>query len=423
MQSLKNPILSFSEFIRGFVTEQDSGSSDPPTRMEQYRMIAVLTRQAFDLYRQFFVLINKEEAAREKGQREWTAGLQAIRSERGMENKWKKIVETGKQFQRKVDEFSKEKSEEVMTERPFHFMELDFTGDDSENLIFALEKLQVASKLSTKGMANDRLRRRLEILDQSLNPSFKLKESLDLATDPDDQQLFKIWEGQGQPAPAYALLFNFIDQLEGQVLNLKGSLRNIEAVLPEADRPSFQSELNVVQPLVQKTQDLKSRVQAAADKKDPSGKKDTSGKPLPRSVKKGYATRNWQIETEEEKNRADLYDEMMGIQKEIQNVYKKIGDFRTKAADKYILKNDAQDYISRAAELINEVDRILVRKLEQAQAKKLGGQIIRGSDPDASRAENSGSVGASDQKKSGSAGKGGDKAQELGQFLKKRFGL
>jgi hypothetical protein len=114
---------------------------------------------------------------------------------------------------------------------------------------------------------------------------------------------------------------------------------------------------------------------------------------------------------------------MLVIKSEIENVYKEIGKFREKAKDKYLLKNDAQEYLDRAVELINGVDQIIQKKMGQATAKKMGQQIIRGSQPTAETGEKSSSAGGSESEKSGSAKTGDQKAQELGQFLKKRFGL
>lgn len=421
MKPPKKSILSFSEYTSRALSEQNEDPKDPPTRLEQYRMIAVCTRMAFDLYRQFFSLIDLPS---DKADEKLTNGLNSIRSENGMKDKWDRIVGLGKEFQGEIDDFSSKKSRGVAKESPFHYMDLDFTGQDSKNLLTALEKLKVASELSTKGMSNDKLRRRNEILDQVLNPSSKLvRESMGLTQESIDLQIHKLWEGNENPPPPFATLKALLDQLDGQVLNLRGSLRNIESVLPEADKASFKSELNVVEPLVVKIKGLKVRLEKAEQEAQEADPKRPSGDPLSRSVKRGYAAQHWNVQTEADKNRVDLYKDMLVTRSEIENVYKEIGKFREKAKDKYLLKNDAQEYLDRAVELINGVDQIIQKKMHQATAKKMGQQIIRGSQPTAETGEKSSSAGGSESEKSGSAKTGDQKTQELGQFLKKRFGL
>lgn len=421
MKSPKKSILSFSEYTSRALSEQNEDKT--PTRLEQYRMIAVLTRMAFDLYRQFFSLIDLSPA---RADQKLADGLKNIRSENGMKNKWERIIALGKEFQKGIDDFSSQKSRKVATERPFHYMDLDYTGQDSKNLLTALEKLKVASELSTKDMPDDKLRRRNEILDQVLNPSVKVRESRISTLESVGSQFSQLWESNGNPPPPFATLKALLDQLDGQVLNLRGSLRNIEAVLPEADKASFQSELNSINPLVGKIKDLKGRFNKAEEEAQKADPKRPSGDPLSRSMKRGYAAQNWNVQTEADKNRVDLYIDMLKIHDEIMGkngVYQKMGEFRERAKNLYLLKNDAQEYIDRAVELINGVDQIIQKKIDQKRAKVAGGQIIRGSEQTGKSGEKSGSSEGSEAGKSGSAKTGDQKAQELGQFLKKRFGL
>lgn len=424
MKSPKKSILSFSEYTSRALSEQNEDKT--PTRLEQYRMIAVFSRMAFDLYRQFFSMIDLPSP---RADQKLADGLKSIRSENGMEEKWNRIIALGKEFQKEIDDFSSQKSKKVATERPFHYMDLDFTGQDSKNLLTALEKLKVASELSTKGMPDDKLLRRNEILDQVLNPSLKLSkmsESRISTLEPVGSQFSQLWESNGNPPPPFATLKALLDQLDGQVLNLRGSLRNIEAVLPEADKASFRSELNSINPLVEKIKDLKGRFNIAEEEAQKADPKRPSGAPLSRSMKRGYAAQNWNVQTEADKNRVDLYIDMLKVHDEIMGkngVYQKMGEFRELAKNQYLLKNDAQEYIDRAVELINGVDQIIRRKIAQKKAKDASGQIIRGSEPTGESGEKSGSAEGSEAGKSGSAKTGDQKAQELGQFLKKRFGL
>lgn len=334
---------SFSSF--GALNEEQPQAL---SKLDLYRPVALGVAEAYSIYGYYISLLEQKIT-----QDDWDRLVQSIISIKDYEGKWKQIIGLSKKLQSLLKSFSSQKNQG----KGNWLMQIDDIGQETVGITEALERYKTASDLLIDGLDREKISNRMKMIDRALleiNP-YALSESV-------------IYEAESRPAPTEYSVLTKADQLASQVVNMRLTLRYLAETLPQLKSSAEQTEINILDPLAEK---VKGFIDAGVMPKETS--------PVSKDVAKLYANKGWIIRNQVEKYMVDAFEELSKIESQIIEVYKRIENYKNQAVDKYQGRNDANEFIDNANNILKGIKDKILKRMQIARLKQKSGEIIKGS--------------------------------------------
>lgn len=318
------------------------------SKLDLYRPVALGIAEAYSIYGYYISLLEQKIT-----QDDWDRLVQSITSIKDYEGKWKQIIGLSKKLQSLLNSFSAQKNQG----KGNLLMKIDDIGQEATGITEALERYKTASDLLIEGLDPEKITNRLKMIDRALleiNP-YALSES-------------RIFEGETKSAPSEYSILTMADQLASQVVNMRLTLRYLAQTLPQLKSSAEQTEMNILDPLAEK---IKGFIDSGVMPKETSK--------VSKDIAKLYANKGWLINNQVDKYMVDAFEELSKVESQIIEVYKKIENYKNQAVDKYQGRNDANEFIDNANNILKGIKDKILKRMQIARLKQKSGEIIKGS--------------------------------------------
>lgn len=318
------------------------------SKLDMYRPIPIGIAEAFSIYGYYISLLGQKIT-----QEDWDRLISSITSIKDYEKKWAQIIRLSKSLQTSLKSFSAQKNQGFGNQ----ITRIDDFGQDVTGITEALERFKTASDLLIEGLTPEKISTRLAMIDKALNEidPYVLSES-------------SLNESELKKAPAEYAILTLADRLASQVVNMRLTLRYLSQTLPQLKSSADQTESNILDPLAKKIEGFLQK-----------GFTPKESLPLSKSVEKLYADKGWEIKTQFEKYMVDAFEDLLAIEGQIIDVYKKIENYKNQAVDKYQARNDATEFIDNANNILKGIKEKIIKRMQIERLKKKSGEIIKGS--------------------------------------------
>jgi hypothetical protein len=340
-------LQSFVEYKS--LTEAEVKRSKSSSLLSQYRLVANGVAECFSLYTYFISLLESKV-----NPNDWENFKKSIYAKKGYEEKWDYLETLAEKLYAILADYSTRKNQNLGN---LH-MRTNFVSEDAKDIRSALKKYRKASDLICSELDKDKIPEALKLIDQAIGgiKPFELMESI---------QNYSLLESETRPAPAEAAVLQLADTMAAQIINLRLTLRHLAMTLPQLKSSADKSESNVLDPLAKKIEGFIN-----------SEYKPKERLPISKQVKQLYAAKGWDIENQFQKYMVDAWDELTGMQQEIETEASKIEGYKGQAVDRYQVRNDAQEFIDAGDRIVTAIKEKVFKKLRIEALKYKSGSIL-----------------------------------------------